>query len=433
MNTMRRILALAAVAFGTAAAQAATPTELDRVVAVVNTEVITARELDQRLVVVEQQLRAQKVQGPPRDALMKQVLERMIVDRAQLQRARDLGLRVDEGQVDRALGRIADENRIAVSELRRRVEGEGTPFARFRDDVREQILLARLREREVESRVQVSEADVDAFLAESATQGTPGSELNLAHILVRVPEGASAEQIDDRRRRAEDLARQIKTGADFGRLAASFSDGPEAMSGGGIGWRPADRLPQLFVDAVARLKPGESTGPLRSPAGFHLVKLLERRSGSALGGGQPVKQTQARHILVRITDSVPEAEAERRLRDVRERILAGSADFADMARQYSADGSSGRGGDLGWIYPGDTVPEFERAMDALGENDISQPVRTSFGVHLIQVLGRRTDEMSADRQRMLARQALRDRRADENYQDWLRQLRDRTYVEYRLE
>lgn len=433
MNTMRRILALAAVAFSAAAAHAATPAELDRVVAVVNTEVITARELDQRMVFVEQQLRAQKVQGPPRDALMKQVLERMIVDRAQMQRARDLGLRVDEGQVDRALGRIADENRIPVSELRRRVEGEGTPFARFRDDVREQILLTRLREREVESRVQVSEADVDAFLAESATQASPGSELNLAHILVRVPEGASAEQIDDRRRRAEDLARQIKTGADFGRLAASFSDGPEAMSGGSVGWRPADRLPQLFVDAVARLKPGESTGPLRSPAGFHLVKLLERRSGSALGGGQSVKQTQARHILIRITDSVPEAEAERRLRDVRERILAGSAEFADMARQYSADGSSGRGGDLGWIYPGDTVPEFERAMDALGENDISQPVRTSFGVHLIQVLGRRTDEMSADRQRMLARQALRDRRADENYQDWLRQLRDRTYVEYRLE
>lgn len=433
MNTMRILLALAWLAFAAPAAQAATPAELDRVVAVVNTEVITARELEHRIALVEQQLRAQKIQGPPKDALSRQVLERMIVDRAQMQRARDLGLRVDEAQVDRALGRIADENKIPLSELRRRVEGEGTPFARFRDDIREQILLGRLREREVDARVQVSEADVDAFLAETNAQGGGSGELNLSHILVRVPEGASPEQIDQQRRRAEDLARQIRTGADFGRLAASYSDGSEAMSGGSLGWRAADRLPQLFVDAVARIKPGETAGPLRSPAGFHLVKLIERRSASPLGGGQPIRQTRARHILIRITDSVPEAEAERRLRDVRERILAGTAEFAEMARQYSADGSAGRGGDLGWIYPGDTVPEFERAMDALGENEISQPVRTPFGVHLIQVQARRTDEMSADRQRLLARQALRDRRADENYQDWLRQLRDRTYVEYRLD
>ena len=236
----------------------------------------------------------------------------------------------------------------------------------------------------------------------------------------------------DRRRRF--VADRLQRGNDFGRLAAAFSDTPEAMSGGSLGWRPPDRLPQLFVDAVAKLNPGQVAPLLRSPAGFPVVKLVDRRSaGTSAISTAPVTQTHARHILIRPNEIVTEDEAMRRLRDIKRRVETGTGDFAELARQYSVDGSAGRGGDLGWIYPGDTVPEFERAMNALAPGQVSEPVRTPFGIHLIQVLERRTDAASPDRVRQVARQALRERRIEENYQDWLRQLRDRTYVEYKLE
>ena len=443
-------LAMAA-APGTATAQAAVPAPaasaaasaapaspalrpIDRVVAVVNSEAITASELALRMKVAERQLRAQNIEAPPTDVLEKQVLERMIVDRAQLQAARDAGIRVDNAQVDQALGSIAQENRLTVAQLRERVERDGTSFERFREDVREEIIRRRLREREIDSRVQVSDADVDAFLASQPKGAEPAAELQVAQILLAVPEGATAEQIERQRLRGEELIRQIQRGNDFGRLAAAFSDAPEAMSGGSLGWRPPDRLPQLFVDAVAKLNPGQVAPLLRSPAGFHVVKLVDRRSaGTSAISTAPVTQTHARHILIRPNEIVTEDEAMRRLRDIKRRVETGTGDFAELARQYSVDGSAGRGGDLGWIYPGDTVPEFERAMNALAPGQVSEPVRTPFGIHLIQVLERRTDAASPDRVRQVARQALRERRIEENYQDWLRQLRDRTYVEYKLE
>ncbi len=417
-----------------AIAQRAPVVEVDRIVAVVNSEAITARELALRIDIAQRQLRRQNIELPPHDALEKQVLERMIVDRAQMQQARDLGIRIEEAQLDRALAGLAQENRLTLTQLRERVERDGNSFERFREDLRDEMTRQRLREREIDSKIQIGEADVDAFLAAHKDGNAADSELHIAQILLRLPEGATAEQIERQRARAEELERQLQRGADFGRLAASFSDAPEAMSGGSLGWRSPERYPQLFVDAVSKLRPGQVATVLRSPAGFHILRLVDRRSASAPQlSGAPVTQTHARHILIRPNELVTEAEALRRLNEIKQRVEGGNGDFAELARQYSADGSAGRGGDLGWVYPGDTVPEFERAMDALQPGQISDPVRTPFGLHLIQVIERRTDEASPDRVRQAARQALRERRIEENYEDWLRQLRDRTYVEYKLE
>jgi len=436
-----RFLLRLAAAFSTAIviplafAQPPAPVPIDRIAAVVNSEAITERELQHQLALVERQLREQNIEAPPSDVLERQVLERMIVDRAQMQLARDSGLRVDDTQLERAMTSIAAENRLTPAQLRERLRAEGIDFEQFRDEVRGQLVRQRLREREIDSKVQISDADVDAFLAsQSGTDAADRTELHVAQILLRLPEGASAEQIEQQRMRAEEIERQLQAGADFGRLAAAYSDAPDAMSGGSLGWRTPDRLPQLFVDAVKALKPGGFTPVLRSPAGFHVLELVERRSASApAAAGQPVVQTHARHILIRPNEVTSEDEAIRRLREIRQRIEAGAGDFAELARQYSVDGSAGRGGDLGWVYPGDTVPEFERAMNALAPGQLSEPVRTPFGVHLIQVIERRTNESSPDRLRQQARQALRQRRIEENYEDWLRQLRDRTYVEYKLE
>ncbi|RIK98027.1 MAG: molecular chaperone SurA [Burkholderiales bacterium] len=433
---LRLVAALsAAVVIPFTAAQAAAPVEIDRIAAVVNSEAITERELQQQVLLVQRQLREQNIEAPPPDVLERQVLERMIVDRAQMQLARDSGLRIDDAQLERAIATIASENSLSVAQLRDRLRRQGIDFDQFREEVRGQMVRQRLREREIDSKVQISDADVDAFLAaQTGAEASDRSELHIAQILLRLPEGASAEQIERQRLRAEEIERQLRAGADFGRLAAAFSDAPEAMSGGSLGWRTPDRLPQMFVDAVKSLKPGGFSPVLRSPAGFHVLELVERRNASMpVAAGQPVVQTHARHILIRPNEVVSEDEAVRRLREIKQRIEAGAGDFAELARQYSMDGSAGRGGDLGWVYPGDTVPEFERAMNALSPGQLSDPVRTPFGVHLIQVVERRTNESSPDRLRQQARQALRERRIEENYEDWLRQLRDRTYVEYKLD
>ena len=414
--------------------------EIDRVVAVVNDDVITARELERRVEIVSAQLRRQGTELPPRDVMQRQLLEQMIVARAQQQLAREYGIRVDEQQLDRAIAGIAQENRLTLPQLRERVERDGQSFARFREDVRGEILRARVREREVDAKVQVSDADIDAFLATQGGQGGQGgqaggsAEYRLAQILLRVPEGASPEQIERQRQRGEELRRQLEGGASFARLAAAFSDAPDALNGGLLEWRSADRLPELFANAASSLDRGQLSPLLRSPAGFHLLQLVDKREGSGTSlQTQPVTQTRARHILIRPNEVISEDEAFRRLREIRERVQAGSADFAEMARQYSADGSAGRGGDLGWVYPGDTVPEFERAMNALSPGQVGEPVRTPFGVHLIQVLERRTDEASPERLRQRVREILRARRIEERFQDWLRQLRDSTYVEYKLD
>ena len=407
---------------------------LDRIVAVVNDEVITANELRSRLAISEMQLRRQKIQPPPREVLERQVLERMIVDRAQMQLARETGVRVDDGTVNAAIGRVAESNGLTVPALRQRLEADGLSFNQFRDDIRQDIILSRLREREVDNRIQISESELDNFVAEQAGVSADALEVNLAQILLRVPENADSGRIDETRKRAEDLLAQLNGGADFARLAASYSNATEALQGGDLGWRSVDRLPSLFIDATRNLKTGETTGIIRSPNGFHILKVLGRRSAvdAKLASG-PVQQTRARHILLRVSDLTPEPEVIRRLDEFKGRVEAGQVEFGTLARLHSLDPSGSRGGDLGWLYPGDTVPEFEKAMDGLKLNEISAPVRSPFGWHLIQVLERRTEQGSGDRARMQARLALRDRKADEAYQEWLRQLRDKTYVELRLD
>jgi peptidyl-prolyl cis-trans isomerase SurA len=411
---------------------------VDRIVAVVNSDVVTASELNERVASALRELRRQGTPLPEPGVLEKQMLERLILEKAQLQLARDTGLRVDEVQIDRAIERIAESNKLTLLAFRNALEADGVSFERFREDLRLQIVLTRLREREVEDKIQVGDSEIDLYLAEStgdadSKAGGLGAEYNLAHILVRLPEQAAPERIEQARARAEKVVAEARSGAAFAKLAASYSDGGDALQGGAMGWRQQDRLPEIFSAALKELRPGEVSGVLRSPAGFHVLKLLERRGASAAIGGEPVTQTRARHILVRTNEIVSEADARRRLADLRERIVTGGANFADLARLHSEDGSAARGGDLDWVYPGDVVPEFERATNALKPGEISQPVKTPFGWHLIQVLERRTADMSAERRRLAARQALRERKVDEAYQEWLRQLRDRAYVEIRLE
>jgi peptidyl-prolyl cis-trans isomerase SurA len=403
---------------------------VDRIVAVVGREVVTASELAERRDVAERQLKQQGTPLPERSVLERQLLERLILDKAQLQLAKENGIRVEEAQLDRALERIAENNKLTLSAFRQALEKDGVPFDKFRDEVRQQIQLQRLREREVDDRIEVSESEIEQFLAETKGGAAARSEYNLAHVLVRLPEQASPEQIELARQKAEKARGEAVSGADFARVAASYSDAPDALNGGSMGWRGEDRLPEIFAAAVKSMRTGETSPVLRSPGGFHVVKLMDRRGAEE---GAPVVQTHARHILVRTNEVVSEADARRRLGDIRERIVTGGADFAEQARLHSSDGTASRGGDLDWLLPGDTVPDFERAMDALKPGDTSLPVKSPFGWHLIQVLERRAAGLTQERRRMQARLALKERKADESFQDWLRQLRDRTYVEMRLE
>lgn len=426
-----RLLCLATLLLGSVArAQTIKPVEADRIAAVVNNEAITANELRTRIASVERQLRSQGTSLPPRDVLEKQMLERMIIDRIQLQFAKETSTRVDDGQLDAALRRIAESNRMSLPEFKLALEKDGIEWARFREEIREEMTISRIREREVDNRITISEGEIDNYLATPQSTASANEEVNLAHILMRVPEQASPDQLLRIRARAEQALLAARRGDDFAKLAASYSDAPDALSGGSIGLRPLSRLPGLYADAAQLLKPGEISDILRSPAGLHIIKLIERRGGTA--SAQSVRQTHARHILIKVNELVPDVEGKRKLEVLKERLDNG-ADFAELAKLNSNDLSASKGGDLGWLYPGDTVPEFEKAMDGLKINEISQPVRSQFGWHLIQLLERRVGDASAERQRQLARQALRERKSDEAYQDWLRQMRDAAYVEYRLE
>ena len=402
---------------------------LDRIVAVVNQEVITRRDLDDRLKVVLNQLRQQGTPLPPADVLEKQVLERMIYAHVQLQLAKETGLRVDDGQLDKAIARIAEENKISLAQMRGTLEKDGVNFAKFREDIRDEITMSRLREREVDNKITIADSEVDNFLKTLQSQDGKADEFDLSHILIRVPEQVSPEQLRDRRARAEQALAQIKGGGDFRQVAASFSDAPDAVQGGAMGWRELARLPAIFAEAVKGLKPGEVSGVLRSPNGLHIVRVNGRRGQNA---PLIVSQTHVRHILIKTSEVVSENDARERLVKLKER-LDNNVDFAELARLQSEDASASRGGDLGWISPGDTVPEFEKAMDALKPGQTSGPVRSPFGWHLIQVMERRNQDMSQQQERLQARMSLREQKADEAYQEWLRQLRDKAFVEYRLE
>ncbi len=399
---------------------------VDTIVAVVNDDVITRHELDDRLATVEAQLRRQGTPLPEIAVLEKQILERMITDKLQMQFAKESGIRVDDSQLDLALTRIAQQNGLSTqAEFRAKLEEQGVDFNKFREEIRGEIISTRLREREVESKLVISDTEVDNYLANRAKMGAGNEELHLAHILVVVPEQASADKIQAAHDRADRALTQLRTGADFAQVAAGSSDAKDALSGGDLGWRPADRIPPVFLAELQKLKSGETTEVLRSPSGFHILKLIDKRSGEA---PVVITQTHARHILIKTSEIVSDAEAHRRLMEIKTRIEAG-ADFADQAKRFSQDGSAQQGGDLGWLSPGQTVPEFETAMNRLqpGMIDMAQ---SQFGWHLIQVLERRNTDVSEQQRRQQARMSIGSFKSDELYQDWLRQLRDRAYIEY---
>lgn len=404
----------------------------DRIVAVVNDEVITQRDLDERIGVVLRQLaRNGTTAPPPREAIERQVLERMITDRVQLQFAREAGVRVEDAAIDAAIARIAQDNKLSTEEFRAALARDDIPYDRFREDIRDEITLSRLRDREA-ARVHVSESEVDNLLAERKAGATDADvTYHLSHILVQVPEQASPEQIAARTRRAQTVLERARAGEDFARLAVQYSDAQDGLKGGDMGWRGPDKLPELFVRAVANVPPGGVSDIVRSPAGFHILKVDDRRGGAQIATRR-VEQTHVRHILIRTNELVSEAEAKRRLSVLRERVLQG-ASFEELARLNSDDASAAHGGDLGWILQGDTVPEFQEAMNALQPGEVSEPIKSPFGYHLIQVVERRMADVSGDRQRLEARRILVERKADEAYQEWVHQLRDQAFVEYRLD
>ncbi|HYH42628.1 MAG TPA: peptidylprolyl isomerase [Burkholderiales bacterium] len=411
------------------------PVVLDRIVAIVNDEAITARELDDRARYAVKQLAQQGTTPPPKAVVERQILERMVADRVQIQFAKEAGMRVDDGELERAIDRIAEQNKISSAALRATLEKDGVPYGKFREDIRNEIIMSRLREREVDNKIVITESEVDALLAASVNEEMRSDEVDLSHILIVVPENASPEQIQARRARADEALSQLRKGADFRQVAAAFSEAPDALQGGTMGWRAGERLPTIFYDALKGMKPGQVSEILRSANGFHVLRLNDRRGGATANaplGPAVVQQTRARHILIRTNEIVSEKEARNRLSALKER-LENKADFAELARVHSEDASAPRGGDLGWVLPGDTVPEFERAMNQLKPGQISEPVQSPFGWHVIQVLERGTQDVSKERRRLAARQTLRARKSDEAYQEWVRQLRDRAYIELRID
>jgi len=453
----------AAAAPGTAAAPAAPAEQLvDGIAAVVNKDVITLRELDLRTQQARQDLEAQKIPVPDDTTLRRQVLQRLITERVEDQEAARMNIRVSDEQVQQAVQGIAERNKISVEGMREQIEAGGTNWQDYLDVLRRDIKLDRMRQRTVDNTITISDAEVDAYLKEQAARraapvpaGAPAAPagqpdgMALAQILVRVPEGSSPDQVAALRRKAEELLQRARGGEDFAALAAASSDGPEALEGGSMGMRALDGWPDLFLQATRDLQAGQVSDLVQSGNGFHILKVVQRTGpgpqAAAAGapgdpqaqagaptGPMPVTQTRARHILIRTSAVVSDEQARQRLAQLRERILQGES-FADLARRYSNDATAPQGGELGWLSPGATVPPFEQAMDALADGEISQPVQSPFGWHLIQVEERRTQDMAEEYQRMQARQALFERRAQPAFEDWLQQLRDQAYIDNRLE
>jgi peptidyl-prolyl cis-trans isomerase SurA len=402
---------------------------VDYIVALVNSEPVTNFDVRQRLLRVEQQLAAQGQPLPPREELVPQVLEQLVLERAQLQQASESGMRVDEATLLQAEQGIAAQNQLDVEAFRRRAVSEGMDLNRLRNELRNQVLLQRLREREVEARVRVSEADIDSFLRERKSTNPETVEVNLGHVLVQVPEGANPARVSELQARAQGVADRLRAGADFAGQAREYSEAPEASNGGQMGLRSVGRLPELFVDATRSLPTGGIAGPLRSAAGFHVLKVIERRQSASPDLG--VTQSRARHILLRPGPQLSQAEAVARLMQYRQQITSGQANFEALARQHSQDGSAREGGDLGWVSPGQFVPEFEQVMNALRPGEMSQPLVSRFGVHLIRLEERRQAALSEREQRELARDMVREQRSEDALKAWSEEVRGRAFVEQR--
>ncbi len=412
-----------------AATNSVAPVKMDRIIAVVDQSVITEQELANRIQTVSAQLEKQGTPLPPQDVLEKQILERLIVDSLQLQLAAQTGLKVDDTMLDKTIERIAAQNKMNTAEFKEALEKDGLSMRQFREDIRNEITIARLRERDVDNKLTVSDGEIDNYLTTQANRGDEQDEFEISHILVRTPEDATPEDLTKARTKTEAILKELADGKDFAQVSANYSDTPNALEGGKMGWKTGAQIPALFLDTLKPMQVGEVSKPIRSPNGFHILKMTNRRGGES---SLMIDQTHARHILIKLTEVVSEKDGKQKMDSIKERLDNG-VKFEEMARQYSEDGSANNGGDLGWVNPGDTVPQFEKVMNELGIGEISEPVRSPFGWHIIQVLERRKQDMSKEATRLKARQEIRARKSDEAYQDWIRELRDRAFVEMRLE
>jgi peptidyl-prolyl cis-trans isomerase SurA len=454
---------------------------VDGIAAVVNKDVITLREVNEAVKSATQELTRQRIQLPDPQVLQRQVLQRLIMQTLEKQEAARLNIRVDDAQVDQAISTVASRNKLTVDQLRQAIEKQGLSWTEYRKNIRGEVLTDRLRQRAVDSTVVVSDAEIDAFLKEQQRRqggaapapagpgpvgaARPGPQVpagpeivTLAQILVRVPENSSTEQVATLRKKAEDILARLKSGGDFASIAAAVSDGPEALQGGTMGDRPLEGWPDLFVNAIANVPAGGVSGIVQSGNGFHILKVVARHAVSRPGpapapaqapaapansasdttvqlpqGPVQVTQTHARHILIKTSAVVSDDDARQRLELLRQRVVQGKEDFGALARQNSQDASAPQGGDLGWLNPGETVPEFEQAMNRLQPGEVSEPVHSRFGWHIIQVLERREKDVKDEVERLQARRVLFERRADLAFEDYLEQLRDQAYIDNRLE
>ena len=405
------------------------PRQADFIVAVVNSEPVTNSEVRTRMERLQRQVARQGGAQPPQELLAREALEQLIQELALVQLARESGIVVDDLAVDQAVQSVARQNEVSADEVYRRLAADGIARETFRQELRRQLMQQRLREREVDARVRVSEPEIEQFLREQTTgAGVTPTEIQLGHVLVSVPEGASPAQVATAQARAQAVADKARAGSDFGALAREFSEAPEASAGGLMGLRPTDRYPDLFVEATKALPVGGVAGPVRSGAGFHVLKLVDK---TRAGMPTTVTQSHARHILLRTSAQLTETAAAERLADYRRRVLAGQADFAQLAREQSQDASAKQGGDLGWSNPGMFVPEFEETMNALKPGEISQPLVSRFGVHLIELIERRETRLTPREQREMVRQVVRQRKIEEAYATWVQEVRGRAYVELR--
>ncbi|MBI2992566.1 MAG: peptidylprolyl isomerase [Gammaproteobacteria bacterium] len=402
---------------------------LDRIVAVVNDDVIMQSELDDRLRTVKNQLSEQGTPLPPGPILERQVLDRLILTKLQVQEAQHSGIRVDDETLNRTISNIAAQNQLSLEKFREVLESDGYSYEKFREDIRSEILVSRLQQRQVDNRVTVTEREIENYLATQEHQGEDEAEYLLRHILIAVPETASSSDIEATTKLAEKVLVDLRAGADFASMAATYSKGPQALEGGNLGWRKASQVPTLFADVVAHMQKGDVSDLIRNAGGFHIVKLEEVRDSEK----HVITQTHVRHILIKSDELTTEDDAQARLEQVRLRIVGG-ADFAELARGNSNDTvSAAEGGDLGWMSPGDLVGDFEEVMNSLAPGEISQPFHTDYGWHIAQVLDRRQHDNSQELKRSQAREAIRRRKLDEARENWLREMRDEAYVEYRLE
>lgn len=404
---------------------------LDRVVAVINDQVILKSELDQRVADITRQIQAEGTALPPADVLRKQVLDQMVMTRLELQMADNKGISVSDDTVNQNLSRIAERNGLTLAQLPARLQQQGISYADFRKDLRDQLVIHQLEQQVVNDQMHITPREVQAQLEADAANGDADNQYHLSQILITIPADPTPEQAAAARKKAEDIYQKLKQGANFAATAVEFSQGQQALKGGDLGWRKGSEMPTIFADAVRQMKPGDISEPISSPSGFHIVKLDDVKLAAA--GKHEITQVHARHILIRTSAIMSDAQAEAKLAELRKQILAG-ADFATLAKQYSADpGSANNGGDLGWVDPDSMVPAFAAQMEKLQVGQISEPFKTQFGWHIVQVLGRRTVDQTAEYAQNKAYDAIYARKSEEIVQQWLSQLKDSAFIEYHLE